>query len=90
VPTVAAAGPVPGFDASPWFGLLAPRGIPAAVAQQISQDLTRVLSDATVQSRMQELGAEPEPSTPAAFAEILTQDRRKWGEIVRLSGASVD
>ncbi|CAN7327682.1 hypothetical protein D9M68_60800 [compost metagenome] len=90
VPTVAAAGPVPGFDASPWFGLLAPRGVPTAVAQKISQDLTRVLSEPGVQARMRELGAEPAPSTPEAFADVLKKDRQKWGEIVRLSGASVD
>ncbi len=90
VPTVAAAGPVPGFDASPWFGLLAPRGVPAAVAQKISQDLTRVLSEPAVQARMRELGAEPAPSSPEAFADVLKKDRQKWGEIVRLSGASVD
>lgn len=90
VPTVAAAGPVPGFDASPWFGLLAPRGVPTAVAQKISQDLTRVLSEPGVQAKMRELGAEPAPSTPEAFAEVLKKDRQKWGEIVRLSGASVD
>ncbi|WP_316149469.1 tripartite tricarboxylate transporter substrate binding protein [Cupriavidus sp. BIC8F] len=90
VPTVAAAGPVPGFDASPWFGLLAPRGVPAAVAQKISQDLTRVLSEPAVQAKMRELGAEPAPSSPEAFADVLKKDRQKWGEIVRLSGASVD
>jgi len=90
VPTVAAAGPVPGFDASPWFGLLAPRGTPSAVAQKISQDLTRVLSDPGVQAKMRELGAEPSPTTPEAFAEVLKQDRQKWGEIVKMSGASVD
>ncbi len=90
VPTVAAAGPVPGFDASPWFGLLAPRGVPAAVAQKISQDLTRVLSEPGVQAKMRELGAEPAPSSPEAFADVLKKDRLKWGEIVRLSGASVD
>jgi tripartite-type tricarboxylate transporter receptor subunit TctC len=90
VPTVAAAGPVPGFDASPWFGLLAPRGTPAAVAQKISQDLTRVLGEPAVQAKMRELGAEPAPSTPEAFADVLKKDRQKWGEIVRLSGASVD
>ncbi|AMR81214.1 Bug family tripartite tricarboxylate transporter substrate binding protein [Cupriavidus nantongensis] len=90
VPTVAAAGPVPGFDASPWFGLLAPRGVSSAVAQKISQDLARALGDPAVQSRMRDLGAEPAPSTPEAFAEVLKKDRQKWGEIVRLSGASVD
>jgi tripartite-type tricarboxylate transporter receptor subunit TctC len=90
VPTVAAAGPVPGFDASPWFGLLAPRGVPATVAQKISQDLTRALGDPAVQAKMRELGAEPAPSTPDAFADVLKKDRQKWGDIVRLSGASVD
>ena len=90
VPTVAAAGPVPGFDASPWFGLLAPKGISATVAQKISQDLTRALGDPAVQAKMRDLGAEPAPSTPDAFAEVLKKDRQKWGDIVRLSGASVD
>jgi tripartite-type tricarboxylate transporter receptor subunit TctC len=49
-----------------------------------------VLGEPAVQAKMRELGAEPAPSTPDAFAEVLKKDRQKWGDIVRLSGASVD
>ncbi|MGO4332862.1 Bug family tripartite tricarboxylate transporter substrate binding protein [Cupriavidus sp. 2TAF22] len=90
VPTVAAAGPVDGFDASPWFGLFAPKGLPAAVAQKISRDLARAASDPAIQARLREAGAELAPNSPEVFAELVRVDRRKWGEIVKLSGATVD
>ncbi len=90
VPTVAAAGPVPGFDATPWFGLFAPKGVSPAVAEKISKDLAVALNDAKILGRMRNIGAEPAFNTPTQFAELVKRDREKWGEVVRQSGATID
>lgn len=90
VPTVAAAGPVPGFDATPWFGLLAPKGLSPAIAEKISKDLAVALNDAKIRDRMRNIGAEPAYNTPAQFAEQIKRDREKWGEVVKQSGATID
>lgn len=90
VPTVAAAGPVPGFDATPWFGLFAPKGVPPAVAEKIARDLALALNDARILGRMRAIGAEPAFNTPTQFAELVKRDREKWGEVVKQSGATID
>lgn len=90
VPTVAAAGPVPGFDATPWFGLFAPKGVPPAVAEKIARDLAVALNDARILGRMRAIGAEPAVNTPTQFAELVKRDREKWGEVVKQSGATID
>ncbi|ALD93312.1 tripartite tricarboxylate transporter substrate binding protein [Cupriavidus gilardii] len=90
VPTVAAAGPVPGFDATPWFGLFAPKGVPPAVAEKIAKDLAVALNDAKILGRMRNIGAEPAFNTPGQFAELVKRDREKWGEVVKQSGATID
>ncbi len=90
VPTVAAAGPVPGFDATPWFGLFAPKGVPPAVAEKIARDLALALNDARILGRMRAIGAEPAVNTPSQFAELVKRDREKWGEVVKQSGATID
>lgn len=90
VPTIAAGGPVPGFDATPWFGLFAPKGLSPAIAEKISKDLAVALNDAKILARMRNIGAEPAFNTPAQFAEVVRRDREKWGEVVRQSGATID
>lgn len=90
VPTVAAAGPVPGFDATPWFGLFAPKGVPPAVADKIARDLAVALNDAKILGRMRNIGAEPAFNTPGQFADLVKRDREKWGEVVKQSGATID
>ncbi len=90
VPTVAAAGPVPGFDATPWFGLFAPKGVPPAVAEKIARDLAVALNDARILGRMRNIGAEPAFNSPGQFAELVKRDREKWGEVVKQSGATID
>jgi len=90
VPTIAAAASLPDYDAGPWFGVLAPSKTPDAVMKKINEDLVRVLKLPVVQAKMRDAGAEPSPTTRAEFAEVLKRDRVKWGDIVKMSGATVD
>jgi tripartite-type tricarboxylate transporter receptor subunit TctC len=89
VPTVAESG-VPGFEASAWFGLVAPAKTPASVLAKLEGDIEAVLKMPDVQKRFDELGAEPGTVSGAAFGKFLADETAKWTKIIRESGAKVD
>jgi tripartite-type tricarboxylate transporter receptor subunit TctC len=89
VPTVAEAG-VPGYEATSWFGMFAPAQTPAPVVARLHGALTKVLNDPGVKKRMAEQGAEPVSETPEQFRDFIAAESKKWGEVVKQSGASVD
>ena len=87
VPTVDSV--VPGFDFENWQGVFAPRGTPDAIVQQIARDMATV-SDAALADQLARQGAAPAPSSPAEFAAFVQKERRKYSELVKMSGAKVD
>jgi tripartite-type tricarboxylate transporter receptor subunit TctC len=89
VPTVAESG-VPGFDASAWFGLVAPAKTPAPVLAKLEGDTDAIPKMPDVQKRFDELGAEPGTVSGAAFGKFLADETTKWTKIIRESGAKVD
>jgi tripartite-type tricarboxylate transporter receptor subunit TctC len=89
VPTVAESG-VPGFDASAWFGLVAPAKTPPAVLKKLEGDVAAILKMPDVQKRFTELGAEPGNVSGAAFGKFLTDETTKWTKVVQASGAKVE
>ena len=89
LPTAAESG-LPGYAALGWFGLFAPRGVAAAVAERIAADAARGLSTPETRARMASLGAEPEPMTPDAFAAFVDADIAKWQRVVRERGITLE
>ena len=89
VPTVAESG-VPGFEASAWFGLVAPARTPAPILAKLEEDVAAILKMPDVLKRFDELGAEPGSIAGTNFAKFLTDETTKWTKIVRASGAKVD
>jgi tripartite-type tricarboxylate transporter receptor subunit TctC len=89
VPTVSESG-VPGFEASAWFGLVAPAKTPAPVLAKLEGDIDAILKMPDVQKRFDELGAEPGTVSGAAFGKFLADETAKWTRIIRQSGAKVD
>jgi tripartite-type tricarboxylate transporter receptor subunit TctC len=89
VPTVAESG-VPGFEASAWFGLVAPAKTPAPILAKLEDDIAIILKMPDVQKRLDELGAEPGTVSGAAFGKFLADETTKWTKIIRESGAKVD
>ena len=92
VPTVEEAGgpALKGFEASSWFGLLAPAGTPADVVQRIQQEVAKALASPAVKERLLAQGAIPGGNTPAEFAGLIDSEHRKWAQVVKASGAKVD
>ncbi|MCE2946933.1 MAG: Bug family tripartite tricarboxylate transporter substrate binding protein [bacterium] len=89
VPTVAESG-FPGFDVTPWFGVLGPAGLPEAVVTRINGDINRLLASRETVDRFAAQGAEPLVTTPAQFGRIIAADVALWSRIVRETGATVD
>jgi len=89
VPTVAEQG-VPGFEASAWFGLVAPAKTPQRVLEQLQAKVEAVLRLPEVQKRFADLGAEPGVISGAAFGKFLEEETTKWSAIVRASGATIE
>lgn len=90
LPTVAEAGPLPGFEASSWFGLLAPAGTPADVVSRLQQETAKALAQPAVKERLLAQGAIPGGNTPAEFARLIDAEITKWAGVVKASGAKVD
>lgn len=89
IPTVAESG-VPGFVATPWFGVVAPARTPPEVIERLSAAIGEALRVPAVESRFADIGVELRPNRPAAFDDYIRQEARKWREVIRLSGAHLD
>jgi len=89
VPAIAESG-YAGFDATTWYGLLAPAGTPAAVIKRLNAEVNRALGMPGVSGRLAAEGGEVLGGSPERFASLLKADHAKWGRIVKESGAKVD
>jgi len=92
VPTIEEAGgaTLKGYEASSWFGLLAPAGTPAEVVSRIQQETAKAMGTPALKERLQSQGAIPSGITPAEFSAFITAETAKWAKVVKASGAKVD
>jgi tripartite-type tricarboxylate transporter receptor subunit TctC len=92
VPTVEEAGgpSLKGFEASSWFGLLAPAGTPADIVNKVQQATARGLATPEMKERLLAQGAIPSGNTSAQFAQHIDRELKKWQPVVKASGAKVD
>jgi len=90
IPTVEEAGGPPGFEVGAWLALVAPRGTPAEVVRRINADVNRVLADPDVQLQLKNFGFEGAPGTPEQLTETIRIEAKKFGEVVRRTGATAD
>jgi tripartite-type tricarboxylate transporter receptor subunit TctC len=90
VPTVEEAADLKGFEATSWFGLLAPAGTPADIVNRIQQETARALNSPSIKEKMLAQGAVPSGNSPADFARLIESEHSKWAQVVKISGARVD
>jgi tripartite-type tricarboxylate transporter receptor subunit TctC len=92
VPTVAEAGGLllKNFEASSWFGLLAPAGTPPDVINRLQQETAKALAMPAVKDRLLSQGAIPNGNTPLEFARFIDAETKKWAQVVKASGAKID
>ena len=89
LPTIAEQG-LPGFSATSWFGLVAPAGMPEAAQARLIAAVKQVLAAPDVIQRIHDLGAEPGTAFGADFGAFIAAEAKKWGEVVRISGAHAE
>jgi tripartite-type tricarboxylate transporter receptor subunit TctC len=84
VPTIGET--VPGFEASGWSGLVAPKGTPAAIVERLSKAVVDVQADAKFVARLSDLGVSVLAMPPAAFGKFIADETEKWGKVVKFAG----
>jgi len=85
LPTVAESG-VPGYEASTWYGVLAPARTPAAAVERLHGDIVRILAQPEFRERLQAQGFDPVGSSPEEFRAFIRSEIAKWGKVVRDAG----
>jgi tripartite-type tricarboxylate transporter receptor subunit TctC len=81
---------VPGYEASAWYGIGAPRNTPARIIEQLNAEINAALADSLLQARLAALGGTAIPATPAVFSKTIAAETEKWGKVVTFSGAKPD
>jgi tripartite-type tricarboxylate transporter receptor subunit TctC len=74
---------VPGYEVSSWFGIGAPKGVPAEIIAKLNRDINAALNDPTIKARIAELSSMPLPMTPAEFSKHIADETEKWGKVVK-------
>ena len=92
VPTVEEAGgpAFKGFEASSWFGLLAPAGTPPEIINRIQQEVAKSLKTPAIKEKLLAQGAIAGGNTPEQFTAFINAEHKKWAQVVKASGAKVD
>jgi tripartite-type tricarboxylate transporter receptor subunit TctC len=81
---------LPGYEASAWYGLAAPKGTPPEIVQTLNKAVNEILADPKAKARFTEIGAILLPGSVADFGKLVTDETEKWGKVVKFAGAKVD
>ena len=89
LPTIAEAG-FPGYNAFPWFGLLAPGGTPRDIVARLAAEIANAMAAPEIVERLRGMSLEPVTAGPEAFAEIMREDLARWSRVVREAKIRID
>jgi len=88
LPTVADF--VPGYEATSWFGIGAPKGTPADIVDKLNKEINAGIADPTIKARLVDLGGTVLPGSPADFGTLIANETEKWAKVVKFSGAKAN
>ncbi len=88
VPTVAET--VPGYEASAFFGMSAPKGTPAEIVEKLNKEINAALADSGIKQRLAELGGILMPGTPAQFGQVIVEETGKWAKVIKTGGVTLE
>jgi tripartite-type tricarboxylate transporter receptor subunit TctC len=84
VPDIPTVGDfVPGYEASGWQGIGAPKSTPTEIVEKLNKEINAALADPKMKARLLDLGGVPLPLTPADFGKLIAEDTEKWGKVIR-------
>ena len=81
---------LPGYEASAWYGIGAPKGTPPEIIERLNKAVNEILADPKAKARFAELGAFLLPGSAVDFGKLLANETDKWGKVVKFAGAKVD
>ncbi len=77
---------LPGYEASGWYGIVAPKETPKAVVDKLNAEINAALADATVKARLTQLGLVLSPGSPADFTKFIADETDKWAKVIKFAG----
>ena len=80
---------VPGYEASSWFGVAAPKDTPVAIVERLNAEINAALADPTISARLADMSGMALAGSPAAFAAVIADETDKWGKVIRAAHIKV-
>ena len=81
---------VPGYEASIWFGVGAPKATPAEIVDKLNREINAGLAEPKISARLADIGGVLLSGSPAEFGKFLADETEKWGKVVRFTGIKAD
>ena len=81
---------VPGYEASAWFGLGAPKGTPPEIIELLNKEVNAAVADPNIRARLADMGGMMINGTPAEFGKVIVEETEKWAKVVKFSGAKAE
>lgn len=81
---------VPGYEASQWYGMSAPKNMPPEIIERLNREINAGLADPVTQKKFTDIGGEPLPGTSADFGKFIAEETEKWGKVVKFAGLKPD
>jgi tripartite-type tricarboxylate transporter receptor subunit TctC len=81
---------VPGYEASTWQGIGAPRGTPAEIVDRLNREINAGLADPKIRARLADTGAAPFAGTPGDFGRFMADETEKWAKVVKFAGIKAE
>jgi tripartite-type tricarboxylate transporter receptor subunit TctC len=77
---------IPGYEASQWYGISAPKNTPAEIIGRLNREINAAIADTAMNARFAAIGGEPLPGSPAEFGRLIAEETEKWAKVVRAAG----
>jgi tripartite-type tricarboxylate transporter receptor subunit TctC len=88
IPTIAEF--LPGYEASAWVGLGAPKGTPTEIVEKLNNEINAALADPKIKARLADLGGTVLPGSPADFGKLIADETEKWAKVVKYAGIKAE
>ena len=88
IPTVAEF--VPGYEASGWVGIGAPKNTPVEIIEKLNREINAGLADPKIKARLADIGTAPFVGSPADFGKLIAEETEKWGKVIRAAGIKAE
>ena len=81
---------VPGYEASTWYGIGAPKNTPAEIVDKLNKEINAALADPKIKARLADLGGTALPGSPADFGKLIADETEKWAKVIKFAGIKAE